>query len=69
MHEITRQDNGTITRGFLILYLEHTSIEIPKILTGSLTLIRLGFLRVVFSGGWERGGQFDPLFIFQEKLI
>ena len=37
-----------------------------------LTLIRLGFLRVVFPGGGE--GQFDPLplpapFIFQEELI
>ena len=31
----------------------------------SLALIRLGFLRVVFSGG-ER--HFDPSFIFQEEL-
>ena len=26
-----------------------------------LTLIRLGFLKVVFPGGWRWGGQFDPL--------
>ena len=32
-----------------------------------LALIRLGFLRLVFSGGW--GGQFDSPFIFQEELI
>ena len=32
-----------------------------------LTLIRLGFLRVVFPGGG--GGQFDPPFIFLEELI
>ena len=32
-----------------------------------LTLIRLGFLKVVFPGG--RGSQFDPLFLFQEELI
>ena len=31
-----------------------------------LTLIRLDFLKVVFPG---LGGQFDPPFIFQEKLI
>ena len=31
----------------------------------TLTLIRLGFLRVVFSGG----GQSEPPFIFQEELI
>ena len=30
-----------------------------------LTPIRLGFLRVIFSGGF----QFDPPFIFQEELI
>ena len=30
-----------------------------------LSLLRLGLLRVVFSGG----GQFDPLFILQEKLL
>ena len=32
-----------------------------------LTLIRLGFLKVVFPGG--RGSQFNPLFLFQEELI
>ena len=33
-----------------------------------LTLIRLGFLKVVFP--WDGGGgQFDPPFIFQEELI
>ena len=35
----------------------------------TLTLIRLGFLRVVFPGKWGDGGQFDPPFIFQEELI
>ena len=30
-----------------------------------LTLIKVGFLKVVFSGGC----QFDPLFIFQVELI
>ena len=28
--------------------------------TSILTLIKLGFLRVVFSGGGGGGGQFDP---------
>ena len=42
----------------------------PKIIYGynfvaPLTLIRLGFLKVVFPGGC----QFDPPFIFQEELI
>ena len=31
-----------------------------------LTLIELGYLREVLSGG---GGQFDPYFIYQEELI
>ena len=39
----------------------------------ALTLIRLGFLKVVFPGGKDGGGmgggQFDPSFIFQEELI
>ena len=35
------------------------------LLKKSLTLIRLGFLKVAFPGG----GQFDPPFIFQEELI
>ena len=36
----------------------------------SLTLIRLGFLRVAFSGEEGGGGrQFDRPFIFQEELI
>ena len=34
-------------------------------LSNSLTLIRLGFLKLVFPGE----GQFDPPFIFQEELI
>ena len=33
-----------------------------------LTLIRLGFLRVVFSGGEEGGGQFDTLSYFKKNL-
>ena len=35
----------------------------------SLTLIRLGILRVGFSGGGGGGGQFNPSLIFQEELI
>ena len=31
----------------------------------SLILIKLGFLRVAFSGG----AQFDPSFLFQQELI
>ena len=37
-----------------------------------LTLIRLGFLKVVFpkeGGGGGGGGQFDLTFIFQEEFI
>ena len=41
---------------------------LPRCGLSSLTLIRLGFLKVVFpgEGGWV---QFDPPFIFQEELI
>ena len=35
------------------------------VIDGDLTLIRLGFWRVVFPGG----GQFDPAFMFPEELI
>ena len=38
-----------------------------KIKKNTITVIRLGFLRVVFS--WEGGGQFEPPFIFQEEFI
>ena len=40
--------------------LRHDRVRRPNDL---LTLVRLGFLRTVFSKGW---GQYDPLFLFQE---
>ena len=47
-------------------YYFHGIIKIEDFnLDNILTLIRLGLLGEVFSGG----GQFDPPFIFQEELI
>ena len=44
------------------------SIKIEaNILSKLLTLIRQGFLKIVFSAG--EGGQFDPLFISKEELV
>ena len=44
------------------------SIKIEaNILSKLLTLIRQGFLKIVFPAG--EGGQFDPLFISQEELV
>ena len=36
---------------------------------GSLTLIRLGFLKEVFSWGEGVGGKFNHPFTFQEELV
>ena len=40
-----------------------------NISTSELTLMKLGFLRVVFPGEGGGGVQFDPSFIFKEELI
>ena len=56
--------------------LSHANYEVGNEIIcnkNALTLIRLGFLKVVFpgkEGGGGAGGQFDPpSFIFQEELI
>ena len=47
----------------------HHKFPINKMKIWILTLIMLGFLKVVFPGGREGGGQFDAPFIFHEELI
>ena len=49
-------------------FLHSLGKELKMMMILPLTLIGLGFLRVVFPGGGG-GGQIDPPFIFQEELI
>ena len=62
------EKSGVWSNGTAVFDLPMESASYLRLSISNLTLIRLGFLRVVFTGGG--GGQFDPPpLIFQEELI